>query len=29
MPKHVCINEILITPTWNRGLVGAAAAIPQ
>jgi len=29
MPKHVCINEILITPTWNRALVGAAAAIPQ
>jgi len=29
MPKHVCINEILITPTWNRGLVGAAATIPQ
>ena len=29
MPTHVCINEILITPTWNRGLVGAAAAIPQ
>ena len=20
-PKHVCINEMLITPTWNRGYV--------
>src|SRR5213078_3726448 len=19
LPKHVCINEVLITPTWNRG----------
>lgn len=21
MPPHVCINEILISPTWNRGFV--------
>jgi NADP-dependent 3-hydroxy acid dehydrogenase YdfG len=20
-PAHVCLNEILITPTWNRGYV--------
>ncbi len=23
LPKHVCINEVLISPTWNRGYVGA------
>lgn len=22
MPKHVCINDLLISPTWNRGYVG-------
>ena len=22
LPPHVCINEVLITPTWNRGYVG-------
>ena len=22
LPKHVCINEVMITPTWNRSLVG-------
>ena len=22
MPKSVCVNEILISPTWNRGYVG-------
>jgi NADP-dependent 3-hydroxy acid dehydrogenase YdfG len=21
-PPHVCINELVITPTWNRLLVG-------
>ena len=21
LPKHVCLNEILISPTWNRGYV--------
>ncbi|MGH7048846.1 MAG: SDR family oxidoreductase, partial [Stellaceae bacterium] len=25
LPPHVCINEILITPTWNRGYVAALA----
>ena len=24
MPKHVCLNEIHITPTWNRSYIGAA-----
>jgi NADP-dependent 3-hydroxy acid dehydrogenase YdfG len=24
MPQHVCLNEIVITPTWNRLLVGGA-----
>ncbi len=24
MPAHVCINEILISPTWNRIFLGAA-----
>jgi NADP-dependent 3-hydroxy acid dehydrogenase YdfG len=23
MPPHVCINEILISPTWNRSFAGA------
>jgi NADP-dependent 3-hydroxy acid dehydrogenase YdfG len=18
LPKHVCLNEVMITPTWNR-----------
>ncbi len=21
LPDHVCLNEALITPTWNRGYV--------
>ena len=25
LPPHVCINEVLITPTWNRGYVAALA----
>ena len=24
MPTHVCLNEIHITPTWNRSYIGAA-----
>jgi NADP-dependent 3-hydroxy acid dehydrogenase YdfG len=24
MPPHVCLNEIVITPTWNRLLIGGA-----
>jgi NADP-dependent 3-hydroxy acid dehydrogenase YdfG len=23
MPKHICLNEIWISPTWNRGYVAA------
>src|ERR1700710_793020 len=22
MPAHVCVNEVLISPTWNRGFIG-------
>lgn len=25
MPPHVCVNEILISPTWNRGFVAMAS----
>ena len=28
MPKHVCVNEILISPTWNRSFVGAMRSAP-
>lgn len=28
LPKHVCINELTISPTWNRGYVAQARAIP-
>ena len=28
MPKHVCINEMLVTPTWNRGYIGGADLLP-
>jgi NADP-dependent 3-hydroxy acid dehydrogenase YdfG len=24
MPPHVCVNEILISPTWNRIFIGAS-----
>ena len=24
MPPHICLNEIHITPTWNRSYIGAA-----
>ena len=23
LPKHVCLNEVVISPTWNRGYVAA------
>jgi NADP-dependent 3-hydroxy acid dehydrogenase YdfG len=23
LPAHVCLNEVMITPTWNRGYVAA------
>jgi NADP-dependent 3-hydroxy acid dehydrogenase YdfG len=28
MPVHVCLNEVTISPTWNRGYVAQAQAIP-
>jgi len=27
MPAHVCVNQIIISPTWNRGYVPGAQAI--
>ena len=29
MPAHVCINDIMISPTWNRGYVAQARSIPD
>jgi NADP-dependent 3-hydroxy acid dehydrogenase YdfG len=29
MPMHVCINELTVSPTWNRGFVAQAKAIQQ
>jgi len=26
LPKHVCINDMTISPTWNRGYVAAAGS---
>ena len=26
LPKHVCINDLTISPTWNRGYVASAKA---
>ena len=28
LPVHVCINELTISPTWNRGYLQAARMIP-
>jgi NADP-dependent 3-hydroxy acid dehydrogenase YdfG len=28
-PKHVCLNEILISPTWNRSYIRQAAVPPS
>lgn len=28
-PKHVCINELLVTPTWNRGSFGGPDFYPK
>lgn len=28
MPAHVCLNEVTISPTWNRGYVAQAQTIP-
>jgi len=29
MPAHVCINDVTISPTWNRGYVAQARSIPD
>ena len=29
LPAHVCINDLTISPTWNRGYVAQAQAIPD
>ena len=29
LPAHVCINELMITPTWNRGYIAQALTIPE
>lgn len=29
LPRHVCINDLTISPTWNRGYVAQAKAIPD
>ena len=29
LPKHVCINEVVISPTWNRGYVPGALALTK
>ena len=26
LPKHVCVNDLLVSPTWNRGYVGRRQA---
>lgn len=28
MPAHVCVNEIVISPTWNRGFLGSTDHYP-
>src|SRR3546814_20345624 len=28
-PKHVCINELLVTPTWNRSAFGGPDFYPK
>lgn len=27
MPTHLCINELTVSPTWNRGFVDGAQAL--
>jgi NADP-dependent 3-hydroxy acid dehydrogenase YdfG len=29
MPPHVCINELTVSPTWNRGFVAQAKALTR
>ena len=28
LPPHVCINELTVSPTWNRGYVAQAKNLP-
>jgi hypothetical protein len=28
LPAHVCINDLTISPTWNRLYIGQAQSIP-
>jgi NADP-dependent 3-hydroxy acid dehydrogenase YdfG len=27
LPAHVCINEVMITPAWNRGYIAARSRL--
>jgi NADP-dependent 3-hydroxy acid dehydrogenase YdfG len=29
MPAHVCINELTVSPTWNRSFVAQAQALTR
>ena len=29
LPRHVCIDEVVISPTWNRGYVAALSAVAR
>jgi NADP-dependent 3-hydroxy acid dehydrogenase YdfG len=29
LPAHVCINDLTISPTWNRGYVAQSRSIPD
>ena len=29
LPEHVCINELTVSPTWNRGYVAQARRMLQ
>ncbi len=29
LPVHVCINDVTISPAWNRGYIAQAKAIPE
>jgi NADP-dependent 3-hydroxy acid dehydrogenase YdfG len=29
LPASVCVNEVQITPTWNRGYAAAAGVGPK
>ena len=29
LPAHVCINELTVSPTWNRGYVAQARGLPS